>query len=93
MHLCDWITDNVDDGRRCVATTGRLGRGMRGADVELPMPADSRGNGECKAPADNWAMADDSWFGRDVARAVRGGANTIAAAAGPVINIHQECYW
>jgi len=50
----------VDEVWRCVATTGRLGSGISGADVEPPMPADNRGNGGCRAPADNCATAAES---------------------------------
>jgi len=90
IYLCDWVTDNVVDEvatGRCVVAMDRLGRGMSGADVELLTPAaDSRGNGGWRAPpADNCAMAADSWLVRGVARPVLGGANTIAAAAGPVL--------
>ena len=61
IHLCDGITDNVDEAGHCVAAAGRLGIGMSVADVELPMPADNRGNGDgCRAPADNCATAAGS---------------------------------
>lgn len=59
VHLCDCITDNVDKAGRCVATTGRVGRGTPGADDELLAPAGSRGNGG-RVPADNCATAADS---------------------------------
>jgi len=49
----------VDKAGRCAATTGRLGRGTLGSDVELLMPAGSRGNGGTGVAA-NCAIAADS---------------------------------